>query len=173
MTSGWLTSNVTPPHKHAPWMTSLMTAPLGVRLVARDATHDLTTRVHGSPILGSMIPAPGLSLRQYRLIEQIGEGGMGVVWRATDGALGRDAAIKFLPDLFSRDTERLARFEREAKLLASLSHPNIAAVYGLHVVDGLRFLAMEMVKGEDLAARLSRGPIPVDETVAVGRQIAE
>jgi serine/threonine protein kinase len=73
--------------------------------------------------------APGRTLSYYRLIEQIGEGGMGVVWRATDTALGRDAAIKFLPDSFSGDPERLARFEREAKLLASLSHPNIVTVY--------------------------------------------
>jgi serine/threonine-protein kinase len=120
-----------------------------------------------------MTPAPGASLLQYRLIEQIGEGGMGVVWRATDTALGRDAAIKFLPDSFSGDPERLARFEREAKLLASLSHRNIAAVYGLHVADGTRFLAMEMVKGEDLAERLKRGPLPVDDALAIARQIAE
>jgi Tol biopolymer transport system component len=120
-----------------------------------------------------MIPAPGLLLLQYRLIEQVGEGGMGVVWRATDGALGREAAIKLLPISFAGDPERLARFEREAKLLASLSHPNIAAVYGLHEVSGLRFLAMEMVKGEDLAERLKRGPIPVDDALAIGRQIAE
>jgi len=120
-----------------------------------------------------MVPAAGQSLLQYRLLEQIGEGGMGVVWRATDSALGREAAIKLLPDAFSADPERLARFEREAKLLASLSHPNIAAVYGLHVSDGLRFLAMEMVKGEDLAARISRGPIPVDDALVLGRQIAE
>jgi Tol biopolymer transport system component len=120
-----------------------------------------------------MVPSPGQSLLQYRLVEQIGAGGMGVVWRATDSALGRDAAIKILPDGFSGDPERLVRFEREAKLLASLSHPNIAAVYGLHVSDGIRFLAMEMVKGEDLAARLARGPIPVDEALALGRQIAD
>ncbi len=115
----------------------------------------------------------GLSLLHYRLVERVGEGGMGVVWRATDTSLGRDAAVKFLPDAFSADPERLARFEREAKLLASLSHPNIAAVYGLHVVEGHRFLAMEMVRGEDLAMRLSRGPIPVDEALAFARQIAD
>ncbi len=120
-----------------------------------------------------MVPAPGVSLLQYRLIEQIGAWGMGVVWRATDTALGRGAAIKFLPDVLAGDPEPLARFEREAKLLASLSHPNIAAVYGLHVVDGVRFLAMEMVKGEDLATRIARGPIRPDEAVALGRQIAE
>jgi Tol biopolymer transport system component len=120
-----------------------------------------------------MKPFPGQLLLQYRLVEKIGEGGMGVVWRATDTALSRDAAIKILPDHFSGDPERLARFEREAKLLASLSHPNIAAVYGLHVVDGLRFLAMEMVRGEDLAGRLSGGPVPIDEALAFARQIAD
>jgi Tol biopolymer transport system component/tRNA A-37 threonylcarbamoyl transferase component Bud32 len=120
-----------------------------------------------------MTPAAGRSLLQYRLVEQIGQGGMGVVWRATDTALGRDAAIKILPDHLSGDAERLARFEREAKLLASLSHPNIAAVYGLHAVDGVSFLAMEMVRGEDLAARLKRGPIAVDESLAFASQIAD
>jgi Tol biopolymer transport system component len=120
-----------------------------------------------------MTLAPGQSLLQYRLVEKVGEGGMGVVWRATDTALSRDAAIKILPDHFSGDPERLARFEREAKLLASLSHPNIAAVYGLHLVDGVRFLAMEMVKGEDLAARLSRGPIPIEDALTFARQIAD
>lgn len=109
----------------------------------------------------------------YRLVEQIGEGGMGVVWRATDTSLGRDVAIKVLPAAFSGDPERLVRFEREAKLLASLSHPNIAAVYGLHVAEGVRFLAMELVKGEDLATRIARGPLPVEESLTVARQIAE
>ena len=116
---------------------------------------------------------PGRSLLQYRLVEQIGQGGMGIVWRATDTALSRDAAIKILPDTFAADPERLARFEREAKLLASLSHPNIASVFGLHDVDGVRFLAMEMVKGEDLQERISRGAIPVDEALGFARQIAD
>ena len=98
---------------------------------------------------------------------------MGVVWRATDSTLGREAAIKILPDQFALDAERLTRFEREAKLLASLSHPNIAGVFGLHAADGVRFLAMEMVKGEDLAERIKRGPLPVDEALATARQIAE
>src|SRR5262245_23826542 len=120
-----------------------------------------------------MNPAAGASLLHYRLIELVGEGGMGVVWRATDTSLGRDAAIKILPDVFASDPERLARFEREAKLLASLHHPNIASVYGLHAAEGVTFLAMEMVKGEDLAARLARGPIPVDEALAIAKQIAE
>ena len=81
----------------------------------------------------------------YRLDEKIGEGGMGVVWKATDTTLGRLVAIKILPEMFSEDPERLARFEREAKLLASLNHPNIAVIHGLHQAEGVHFLAMELV----------------------------
>jgi len=76
--------------------------------------------------------APGRNLSHYLIVDRVGEGGMGVVWRATDSALGRDVAIKVLPDLFAYDAERLARFEREAKLLAALNHPHIATIYGLH-----------------------------------------
>jgi Tol biopolymer transport system component len=117
--------------------------------------------------------APGTVLAHYRLADKIGEGGMGVVWRAQDTTLGRDVAIKILPDIFAQDAERLGRFEREAKLLASLNHPNIAAVYGLHEAGGIRFLAMELVPGEDYAQRLARGAMPVDETLQVARQVAE
>jgi len=116
---------------------------------------------------------PGRILSHYRLVEKIGEGGMGVVWKATDTTLDRPVAIKILPDLFAEDPERLARFEREAKLLASLNHPNIAAIYGLHEAEGVRFLAMELVEGEDLARRLARGAVPMEEALAVGRQVAE
>jgi Tol biopolymer transport system component/tRNA A-37 threonylcarbamoyl transferase component Bud32 len=121
---------------------------------------------------------PGRMLSHYRLVEKIGEGGMGVVWKAEDTTLDRDVAIKVLPDLLSQEPERLARFEREAKLLASLNHPNIATVHGLHQEPAsesgpeLRFLAMEMVEGEDLSTRLERGPLPVDEVPALARQIA-
>ncbi len=114
----------------------------------------------------------GRSLLHYRLVEKLGEGGMGVVWKAVDTTLDREVAIKFLPDLFVQDAERLARFEREAKLLASLEHPNIAAVYGLHEAEGLRFMAMELVAGEDLQQRLERGPIPPDEACDIAGQIA-
>ncbi|HEY3217439.1 MAG TPA: protein kinase [Candidatus Eisenbacteria bacterium] len=117
--------------------------------------------------------APGRTLSQYHLVEKIGEGGMGVVWRATDSTLGRDVALKFLPDLFTRDPERMARFDREAQLLASLSHPHIAAIYGLHLADGERFLAMELVEGEDLAQRLQRGSVPVIEALPLALQIAQ
>ncbi len=121
---------------------------------------------------------PGQMLAHYRLVEKIGEGGMGVVWKAEDTTLDRQVALKVLPDLFSQDPERLARFEREAKLLGSLNHPNIATLHGLHQAPSeaggpeVRFLVMEMVEGEDLAARLARGPLPVDEVPAVASQIA-
>src|SRR5215471_9580222 len=116
---------------------------------------------------------PGGKLGHYRLVEKIGEGGMGVVWKATDTTLDRAVAIKILPDLFSEDAERLARFEREAKLLASLNHPNIATIHGLHHANGVHFLAMELVQGEDLSSRLRRGAMPLDEVVSAARQVAE
>jgi Tol biopolymer transport system component len=115
----------------------------------------------------------GNVLLHYRLIDQIGEGGMGVVWKARDTTLDREVAIKTLPPAVARDENRLARFAREARLLATLNHPNIAGVYGLHEVDGLHFIAMEMVPGEDLAERLARGPLTIDEAVDTARQIAE
>jgi len=117
--------------------------------------------------------SPGRELSHYRLLAQIGEGGMGVVWKATDTTLGRDVAIKVLPAAFANDPERMARFEREARLLASLNHPHIAAIYGVGSVEGVRFLAMELVEGDDLAVRLSRGPLTVVETVEMGRELAE
>ena len=116
---------------------------------------------------------PGSELLHYRMAEKIGEGGMGEVWRARDTTLDRDVAIKILPPAFASDADRLSRFEREAKLLASLNHPNIASIFGLHADAGLRFLAMELVPGTDLSKRLAAGPIPVDEAIAYGRQIAE
>jgi serine/threonine-protein kinase len=116
---------------------------------------------------------PGRHLLHYRLIEKIGEGGMGVVWRAEDTTLGRDVAIKVLPEHFAGDAERLARFEREAKLLASLGHPRIATVFGLHDHDGVRFLAMEYAPGENLSQRLAREALSLDDTLAVARQLAE
>jgi len=115
----------------------------------------------------------GTLLLHYRLIDKIGEGGMGVVWRARDTSLDRDVAIKVLPASFAVDPERMARFEREAKLLASMSHPNIATIHGLHEAPStssgqaaVRFIAMEYVPGEDLAGRLARGPLPLDEALA-------
>ena len=112
------------------------------------------------------------------VVSPLGAGGMGEVSRATDTKLGRDVAIKVLPAELAQDKERLVRFEREAKLLASLNHSNIAHVYGFEnatLADGsaYHFLAMELVPGEDLAERLTRGAIPVDEAIAIAKQIAE
>jgi eukaryotic-like serine/threonine-protein kinase len=114
----------------------------------------------------------GTSLLHYRVVEKIGEGGMGAVWRATDATLDRDVAIKVLPADFASDAERLARFEREAKVLASLNHPHIGAIYGFHEAEGVRFLAMELVPGEDLEERLKKGSVPVSDAVDIARQIA-
>jgi eukaryotic-like serine/threonine-protein kinase len=102
----------------------------------------------------------GRQLLHYRLLERLGTGGMGVVWKAIDTTLDREVAIKILPDAFASDAERLARFEREARLLASLNHPNIAAVYGLHEDAGVHFLAMELVRGPLLSTEISRGLSP-------------
>jgi Tol biopolymer transport system component len=116
---------------------------------------------------------PGTSLLHYRVVEKLGEGGMGAVWKATDSTLGRDVAIKVLPVEFASHSERLLRFEREAKVLASLNHPNIAAIYGFHEASGVRFLAMELVSGEELGGRISRGPMPLDDARQVALKIAE
>ncbi len=120
----------------------------------------------------------GETLAQYRITATIGAGGMGEVYRATDTKLGRDVAIKVLPAAFAADPERLARFEREAWVLASLNHPGIAHLYGFEATtlpggSTAHVLVMELVEGEDLAERLKRGPIPVDEATTVARQVAE
>ncbi len=103
----------------------------------------------------------GRSVAHYRIIEKIGEGGMGIVYRAEDSRLNRQVAVKVLPELFSGDPGRLARFEREARLLASLNHPSIAAIYGFDQAESEHFLVMELVEGETLAQKISRGPLPV------------
>ena len=112
---------------------------------------------------------PGNRIGSYEVIAAIGAGGMGEVYRAHDATLNRDVAIKILPDLFARDPERLTRFEREAQALAALNHPNIAQIYG--VVDGA--LVMEFVEGDDLAQRIARGSIPLDDALPIAKQIAE
>jgi serine/threonine protein kinase len=116
---------------------------------------------------------PGQTLAHYRLVEKIGEGGMGVVWKADDTKLARQVAVKILPEAFARDPKRLARFRREARLLASLNHPNIAAIHGLEESDGTHFLALELVPGESLLQRLKRGPLAIDESLDLCRQVAE
>ncbi|HLN57240.1 MAG TPA: protein kinase [Thermoanaerobaculia bacterium] len=114
----------------------------------------------------------GSRLGSYEITSRLGAGGMGEVYRARDTRLQRDVAIKALPAEFAGDAERLARFQREARLLASLNHPNVAAIYGLEEVDGARYLVLEIVEGESLAQRLAAGPLPVEETLAVCAQIA-
>jgi serine/threonine protein kinase/Tol biopolymer transport system component len=116
----------------------------------------------------------GSTILHYRLVEAIGEGGMGAVWRATDTKLGRDVALKVLPEAVAGDAERRARFQREAKVLASLNHPNVATLFDLEESDGQRLLVMELVEGEDLAARIDRtGPISLDRALPIAMQIAE
>ncbi len=118
--------------------------------------------------------APGTSLaNRYEIIGEIGKGGMGEVYLAEDTNLKRKVAIKVLPQPFALDKEMLARFEREARLLASLNHPNIATIHGLEKSDGQQFLVMELVEGETLAERIKKGPLPVEEALEVCRQIAE
>ena len=116
--------------------------------------------------------APGTVVGPYEITSLLGRGGMGEVWRARDKRLDRDVAIKTLPDEFANNEDRLARFQREAKLLAPLNHPNIAAIYGLEESGGARFLILELVEGETLAERLTRGPIPVEEAIPLALQIA-
>src|ERR1700737_5245765 len=113
--------------------------------------------------------SPGSTIAHYRIISKLGQGGMGEVWRATDTKLNREVAIKILPDVFAQDADRMARFSREAQVLASLNHPHIAALYGLEE----RALVMELVPGPTLAERISQGPIPLDEALLLAKQIAE
>lgn len=119
-----------------------------------------------------MTLTPGTRIGPYEVTGPLGAGGMGEVFRARDTRLGRDVAIKVLPAAFAQDPERLARFKREAQVLATLNHPNIAAIYGIEESAGVFALVLELVEGEDLAARLRRGPIPPREAVAIARQIA-
>jgi eukaryotic-like serine/threonine-protein kinase len=120
-----------------------------------------------------MTLAPGTRIGPYQVTALLGEGGMGKVWRAHHTGLKRDDALKVLPDAFASDPDRLARFQREAQVLASLNHPNIAHVYGLEKADGVQALVMELVEGPTLADRIAKGPIPVDEALPIARQIAE
>ncbi len=115
----------------------------------------------------------GRTFGHYEVTAHLGSGGMGDVYQATDSRLGRQVAIKFLPDAVAKDAERHARFEREARLLASLNHPNIAAVHGFEEVQGRAFLVMELIPGETLAAQIARGPIPVRDALGIAGQIAD
>ena len=153
-------------------------APLARPVHARAAPHLPGRRreppAHPWTHRGAVTPAlVGRSLAHYRVTAAIGAGGMGEVYRATDTKLGREVALKVLPSELRQDPARLARFKREATLLASLNHPNVAAIYGLEEADGMPFLALELVEGEDLAERLARGSIPIDEALGIARQIAD
>ena len=117
--------------------------------------------------------SPGTRLGHYDVTALLGEGEMGQVWQATDTQLGRQVALKILPDAFAADPDRLARFKREAQILASLNHPNIAAIYGIEEAEGTRALVLELVEGPTLADRLKQGPIPIDEALPIAKQIAE
>src|SRR5215831_5814352 len=115
----------------------------------------------------------GTRIGAYEVRSSLGEGAMGVVFRARDTRLQRDVALKFLPDRFAADAERLARFQREAQLLASLNHPNIAHIYGFEQAGDSGCIVMELIEGETLAERIKRGPIAFDETMEIARQIVE
>src|SRR5579864_6020609 len=112
---------------------------------------------------------PQQTISHFRITSKLGEGGMGEVWCAIDTKLNREVAIKILPDAFAKDPDRMARFTREAQVLASLNHPNIAAIHGVEE----RALVMELVPGPTLAERISQGAIPLEEALAIARQIAE
>jgi serine/threonine protein kinase len=115
----------------------------------------------------------GTRLGPYEILSPLGAGGMGEVYRARDTKLGRNVALKILPDAFASDPDRLARFTREAQTLAALNHQNIAHIHGLEESGGVRALVMELVEGEDLAQRLVGGPISLDEALPIAKQIAE
>ena len=117
--------------------------------------------------------AKGQRVGTFEVIDLLGKGGMGEVYRARDKKLGRDVAVKVLLQTFAQDAERLARFEREAKLLAALNHPGIATLYGLEELEGQQVLVMELIEGETLAERLARGPLSLDEALPLFLQLAE
>ena len=119
-----------------------------------------------------MAPTAGTRIGPYTVTAPLGEGGMGVVFRAHDSKLQRDVALKLLPDHFADDPERLARFQREAQVLAALNHPNIAQIYGLEESSSTRCIVMELVEGQTLQERLKRGPIPLEEALPIAAQIA-
>src|SRR5262249_40637408 len=120
-----------------------------------------------------MVLTPGTRIGAYDVVALLGAGGMGEVYRARDSRLGRDVALKILPAAFTSDPDRLARFRREAQVLAALSHPHIAAIYGLEEADHRQFLVLELAEGESLDKRIARGALPVDEALVIARQIAE
>ena len=148
-------------------------------LLAQPASADAFLEAHAIGMAAQVVSDPGSPrltgrrLGAYQLHELLGAGGMGEVYRARDAKLGRDVAIKILPRLFTDDPDRLARFEREARFLASFNHPHIGAIYGFEEADGGLALVLELVEGETLADRLRRGALPVAETLMIAQQTAE
>src|SRR4051812_11400218 len=132
--------------------------------------YPLRGRAHPIESAGLMPLSGGTRLGSYAILSALGAGGMGEGYRARDTRLDRDVAIKILPAAFATDADRVARFQREAKVLAALNHPHIAAIYGLEDADGVKGLVMELVDGEDLAQRIARGAIPFDDALGIARQ---
>jgi serine/threonine protein kinase len=116
---------------------------------------------------------PGARIGPYSITASLGAGGMGEVYRALDPRLNRDVAIKVLPATFAADPERVARFTREAQSLAALNHPHIAQLYGVEESGSTRAIVMELVEGETLADRIAHGPMPLEDSLPIARQIAE
>jgi eukaryotic-like serine/threonine-protein kinase len=145
-------------------------------LLAYDVPDDVISAIIGQAAQAATAGASlhvGQRLLHYAVSGELGQGGMGVVWKATDRTLGRDVAIKVLPSAVSKDPSRLARFDREAKVLASLNHTNVAAIYSLHESDGLRFLAMEYIEGDDLTLHIARGGLSLPDVLSIARQVAD
>src|SRR5215471_11046089 len=120
-----------------------------------------------------MALSAGARLGPYEILAPVGAGGMGEVYRARDPKLNRDVALKILPPEFALDADRLARFTREAQVLASLNHPHIAAIYGLEDSDGIQALVLEFIEGPTLADRIAHGPLPIADALPIAQQIAE
>src|SRR5262249_14522485 len=140
------------------------------RLRSRDRVPRATARSRRSQRMAMRV---GTRIGAYEVIAKLGEGGMGEVYRARDTQLKRSVAIKVLPGDVASDPDRLSRFQREAEILASLNHANIAHVYGVAEADGFRALVMELVEGPTLDDRLSHGPLSLDETLPIAKQIAD
>jgi eukaryotic-like serine/threonine-protein kinase len=134
---------------------------------------DVTARAAAQELADQPRTLVGRQLGAYKVLAMLGAGGMGEVYRAHDSRLNRDVAIKVLPEIFALDSDRLSRFKREAQVLASLNHPNIAAIYGFEESDSIPALVLELVDGTTLADRIAQGPIPVKEALPIARQVAE
>ena len=156
---------------HAESAEGFLVAPIGELAAHVFAGADASKLGHAGPAAGFI----GRQVGTYQILSRLGAGGMGEVYRARDAKLGRDVAIKVLPPAFTADRERLARFDREARLLASLNHPHIGAIYGVEAIDDQPALILELVEGDTLDARLkaSRSRLPIAEALAIARQIAE